>query len=355
MNRSRRWSVLIGLVVLTGLHSAKGGQAQPPEKKEGDKPDEKWLFDRSLTISPARAPVPALKYRLYPTIAERKEGNAVPMYLRFAHERSDAQKKALSEKTEEWIALPADKLPLPEMKEFLGGYSYKLRQLELGARRKTADWSYALDSGSPIEILLPDAQEMRKYGALLVVKARVEIAEGHYADALHTLETAFSFSQQISEGPFLIHSLVAIAGALRCSDAVLELIERPDSPNLYWALTALPRPLIDLRKNLEFEQQMLELQFPRLEGSGSGAFRGGVECELDPCAQGGRADRPPGPEFRGQAWHRADRPGGQVAGPAGRPQVPDRNRGDSRGQGRGDGAGPGAAPVHLELFSRIPR
>jgi hypothetical protein len=265
MNRSRRWSVLVGLVVLTGLLSADGGQAQLPEKKDGDKPEEKWLFDRSLTVSPARAPVPALKYRLYPSVTERKEGNAVPMYLRFAHERSDAQKKALSEKTEEWVALPAEKLPLAEMKEFLAGHRYNLRQLELGARRKTADWSYALDSGSPIEILLPDAQEMRKLSGLLVVKARVEIAEGHYADAVHTLETAFSFSQQVNEGTFLINSLVAIAGALRCSDAVLELIERPDSPNLYWALTVLPRPLIDLRKNLEYEQGMLEMQFPDLK------------------------------------------------------------------------------------------
>src|SRR5258708_747667 len=144
MNRSRRWSVLMGLVVLTGLLSAYSGQAQPPEKKEGDKPDEKWLFDRSFSISPAAAPVPALKYRLYPALADRKEGNAVPMYLRFAHERSDEQKKALSLKTEDWIALPAEKLPLAEMKEFLAEYRYKLRQLELGARRKTADWSYAL-------------------------------------------------------------------------------------------------------------------------------------------------------------------------------------------------------------------
>jgi hypothetical protein len=251
--------------VLTGLLCLSGGQAQPPEKKDADKPEEKWLVDRSLTLSPARAPIPALKYRLFPTIGERKEGNAVPMYLRFAHERSDERKKQLREKPEEWNALPLDKLPLTEVKEFLDGHKYNLRQLDLGARRKTADWNYALDSGSPIEILLPDAQEMRMHASLLVLKARVEIAEGHYADAIHTLETGFSFSQQINEGPFLINSLVALAGAIKCADCLLDLSERPDAPNLYWALTVLPRPLIDLRKNMEYEQQMLELQFPDLQ------------------------------------------------------------------------------------------
>ena len=33
--------------------------------------------------------MPALRYRLYPSFMERKEGNAVPIYLRFAHERND--------------------------------------------------------------------------------------------------------------------------------------------------------------------------------------------------------------------------------------------------------------------------
>ena len=35
-------------------------------------------------------------------------------------------------------------------------------------------------------------------------------------------------------------------------------------PNLYWALTVLPRPLIDLRSGIEFEMELLEMQFPDL-------------------------------------------------------------------------------------------
>lgn len=269
MNRLRRWSALVFLLFAVGLLSAVRGQDRPAaEKKKSDetKPKKEWLQDRALALTPAAAPVPAFKYRLYPSSMERKEGNAVPIYLRFAHERSQARREELREKPPAWNKLPLEKLPLDEVKKFLDGHplKYNLRQLELGARRKTADWSYTLDAGDPIGLLLPDMQEMRLQAPLLVLKARVEIAERRYADALRTLETGFSFSQQINEAPFLISSLVGIACANQFVDCLLELIERPDAPNLYWALTVIPRPITDLRKGYEFEYHLLELQFPDL-------------------------------------------------------------------------------------------
>src|SRR5260370_9442146 len=138
MNRLRRWFALGGLVLMAGLLSTLRGQA-PSEKKGEDKPAEKWLIDRALAVSAATAPVPALKYRLFPQSMERKEGNAVPIYLRFAHERGDARKKLLREKPEEWNKQPLEKLPLAEVKQFLESYKYNFRQLDLAARRKTAD------------------------------------------------------------------------------------------------------------------------------------------------------------------------------------------------------------------------
>jgi hypothetical protein len=46
---------------------------------------------------------------------------------------------------------------------------------------------------------------------------------------------------------------------------VEELIQAPDSPNLYWALTDLPRPLIDLRKPLQGEKLLLPAEFVDLK------------------------------------------------------------------------------------------
>jgi hypothetical protein len=99
---------------------------------------------------------------------------------------------------------------------------------------------------------------------MMVLKARVEIAEKDFAASIRTLETGFSFGQQVAEGPFLINGLVGIACASQIAEVLPDLIERPDAPNLYWALTVIPRPLIDIRKEFELEQRCVELQFPDL-------------------------------------------------------------------------------------------
>jgi hypothetical protein len=284
----------------------RGQAPQTQEKKDDGKQDEKWLFDRSVAVTPMAATVPALKYRLYPSSMERKEGNAVPIYSRFAHERSEARTKQLQDEPAKWNKMPLEEIPLDEVKKFLDRYKYYLRQFDLGARRRTADWSYTLDAGDPIGLLLPDMQDMRRISPLLVLKARVEIAEHRYTDAIRTLETGFSLSQQTTEAPFLVSDLVGIALASQFADCLLELIERPDAPNVYWALTLIPRPLIDMRKGYEFEHELLEHQLPDLadlsrlrstedwDAAFSRVFTG-VRTELKRLAEGSKNVKPPKP------------------------------------------------------------
>ncbi len=257
MRRSRRRSVRTVALLALALAAGSPGVAQ-------DAGAEKWLIDRTLTVAPRTEPVPALRYRFFPLSSERKDGNAVPIYLRFAHERRDETKKLLQERTKQWNELPLEKLPVTEARMYLDGWKYNLRQLELGARRKTADWNYTLDAGDLVGILLPDAHEMRMQSQLLVLKARVEMAEGKPAEAARTLETGFAFNRQVAEGPFLINQLVGMAGSNQLADSVLDFVQRPDAPNLYWALTVMPRPVIDIRFGAEFEERLAEGQLPDL-------------------------------------------------------------------------------------------
>ena len=62
----------------------------------------------------------------------------------------------------------------------------------------------------------------------------------------------------------MIHRLVAMALVSKLIGTVADFVERPGAPNLYWALTALPRPLIDLRGAEEWEYRMAEMQIPEL-------------------------------------------------------------------------------------------
>jgi hypothetical protein len=252
MNRPRLWSALILAATLI------------PGVRAADPPASPWGLDRALTVSPSPAPSPALKYLLLPLSSELKEGNAVPIYLRLVYEQSDAARKFRTETPKKWNAMPLDKVPLDEAHAFMKQMWNFYGQLELGARRTRADWNYTLDAGDPIGILLPDVQTMRSYAPPMILQARVALAERDYAAAAHHLQTGFAFSRHVAGGLFFIQGLVGIALAGQFADTVDEFIERPDSPNLCWALTALPRPLIDLRHQVEVEYRMLEMQFPEL-------------------------------------------------------------------------------------------
>ena len=105
MVRSRRWSV----VVLLGALASLGGSpaADPPA-------EEKWVFDKALTVAPQAVAPPALKYRLFPLSSELKAGNAVPIYLRMVHEQNDAARRHWSQTPLPWLDLPLRDLPLDE-------------------------------------------------------------------------------------------------------------------------------------------------------------------------------------------------------------------------------------------------
>src|SRR5579884_1461127 len=259
MKPLRRWCALMLIALAAGPSLS---WAEPPGQKSGAKT---WLLDRSLTLTPAAAPVPALKYRLLPLYSELKEGNAVPIYLRLIFERNDAWKKMLVDKPTKWNALPLNQIPISEAQHFLKELRTFLQQIELGARRKHADWNYTLDQGDVISILLPDAQTMRSYAPALVLKARVELAQGHFSAAAHTIETGLAFSRHAGSGPFLINVLVGIAIARQFENTILDFIEAPNSPNLYWSLSVLPQPLLSIRHGLDFEQKTFVMEFPVLQ------------------------------------------------------------------------------------------
>jgi hypothetical protein len=235
------------------------------DKPKPDKPASPWAIDRALSVAPQGAPVPALKYRLLPLSSTLKEGNAVPIYLRLVHEQSDATRKYWTETPKPWNLQPVDKIPLGEARKFLQKHRYLLRQLEVGARRRTVEWDYTLEEPDPISLLLPDVQWMRNYPPIIILQARLALAEGNFTAAAHHLETGFAFARHVGEGPTLINKLVGFTIAMGFASAVADFVERADAPNLYWALTALPRPLIDQRRSLEWEYRVVELQIPELD------------------------------------------------------------------------------------------
>jgi hypothetical protein len=60
-------------------------------------------------------------------------------------------------------------------------------------------------------------------------------------------------AKHLGEAPNLTQNLVGVAiGALMCRE-LEQFVQGPDSPNLYKALGALPKPLVDVTKTIELE------------------------------------------------------------------------------------------------------
>ena len=220
-----------------------------------------------LSVSPAAEPAPALKYRLMPVYSDLQPGDAAPIYLRLRHELASDRIAALVKNHADWIELPIEKFPKAEARKFIDEWQWKTRQLGFGARRQECNWNYTLpeERFNAFEILLPDAQEMRNWARLLALKARLEIAEGNFDEAVRTIETGLAFGRHVGNGPFLINALVGTAIEMSMLNQAETLIAQPGAPNLYWALAALPSPLVPLRNALEMEQRLGEFMIPELK------------------------------------------------------------------------------------------
>jgi hypothetical protein len=242
--------------------------AAPATAQSAAKPAEP-AAPKMLVLSPATAPVPALRYRLLPSSVNLVPGDAAPIYLR-AHGYEDSfldqAWRDIRVKSNQWQELPLKELPTAEVRKFVNLWSGKLKQIEFGTRRKTCEWNYTLPEQQldAINILLPDAQSMRQWARVLTLKARVEIAEGQYDEAIATIETGVALARHVALGPFLVNALVGVAMADNVLATCDDLIAGPGAPNLYWALTTLPQPLISLRYQFEVEQGLVESMIPEL-------------------------------------------------------------------------------------------
>jgi hypothetical protein len=218
-----------------------------------------------LAVHPAAVPDPALKYQLVPDLSEQNPGNAALFYYRaFSPEWwSQALKENTREKVDKAAATPLKDLPKAGL-NWLENFK-ALQEVDRGARCEHCDWAL-MDrfKSEGIAMLLPDLQGLREFGRYLAVRARLEMAEGHFDKSLYTLKTGFALAQHVNEGPTLIHALVSTALANMMLQQLEELIQQPGAPNLYWALTTLPQPFIKLRKAIQAEAMMVYYSWPLL-------------------------------------------------------------------------------------------
>jgi hypothetical protein len=219
-----------------------------------------------LTVQPAPAPRPALRYLLLPELKEMNPGNPIQGYLKcFMEQQTFFFNKESLERRDKMASLPLKELPAQELLDFGGA---ALRQADWAARLDKPDWQILLNlKAEGYSVLLPDVQQLRALAYALRVRFRAELALGRFDDALRTAKTMFAMARHLGEHPTFVGDLVGIAVANVAISPLEEMLEQPGCPNLYWALTNLPTPLVPLDVGSEGERVWIVTGFRDLDES----------------------------------------------------------------------------------------
>ena len=206
-----------------------------------------------LNVRPVPAPKPALRYQLLPELSEMSPGNPIHNYLRCCVEQQGLffDKEALKRR-EDLLVMPLQELAVRGSQDY---GRVALSQADRAARLDNPDWQIMLKlKADGIAVKIPDVQALRPLAAALKVRFRAEVALGRFDDAIDTAKTLFAMSRHLGEHPTFVGNLVGMAVAYNAIGPLEEMLEQPGCPNLYWALSNLPDPLVPLDKGAAGER-----------------------------------------------------------------------------------------------------
>jgi hypothetical protein len=202
------------------------------------------------------APKPALKYQLLPEVRELNPGNPAQNYLKcFAEQRYFFYSKEAASERARFQLMPLAELPLDKLRGYGGS---ALRQADWAARLDTPDWQIVQRLHADGQnLLLPELGPLRILAAALQIRFRGEVAGKRFDDAVRTAKTMFALARHLGEYPTVSADLVGLSAADLAVDTLEEMVQQPGCPNLYWALTDLPCPLVNVRKGVQGECTLL--------------------------------------------------------------------------------------------------
>jgi hypothetical protein len=214
-----------------------------------------------LTIHSRAIETPVLKYRLLPSEAEIKPGNAVPILLRMPWSYGGFMTQVFPT-FGQWESRP---LSAPEWATSGGVLPENFyREMKRAAFRREASWEYPIgETTSPYLIALPDANELPgflRYG--LSARIRYHLSRGELDKAREEIMVGLANGRHLAQTPFYVLQFIALAIHRTMLERVDELISQPNSPNLYWALSTLPASLLELDRAASFASDMFALTFP---------------------------------------------------------------------------------------------
>ncbi len=198
-------------------------------------------------ISPVGESSPALKYRLYPPLADTVPGNAATRYLRASLMIPRSSPEQINREND-WYDCRTGDLPLDDVKKWLAARQVVIDEIAAGTRCDSCDWGTRFQDLRGLDVIynrLPEFHEMQQLSHILKLKAQVEIAEHRVDDAVATLRMSYRLATDVAKSPSIIVNLISTSITSVANEMTGELIAMKNSPNLYWGLRTLPDPLLD--------------------------------------------------------------------------------------------------------------
>jgi hypothetical protein len=169
------------------------------------------------------------------------------------------------EQRDKWLTMPFAEWPRAEVRAHFDQYKAVYDLIERAARCQRCDWGaeQALQQEG-FSALMPEIQGLREFAELLRFRIRLELADGKFDQAAHWLRVGFTMARHAGEGPTLINVLVGVALFAIMDYELVQFVQQPGSPNMYWALTDMPHPFVDMRKGFQGERLAINGVIPGL-------------------------------------------------------------------------------------------
>lgn len=266
MNRSRVYqpAARAKVIVLT-LACAVSPCSQSIAQSEPTQPP---VPTYSLTLKPVGPPVPSFRYELLPASRNLVSNNAALLYHRSLHLLSDVRPQGkeyyqAQDKFQSAFDGAEHEFPKEEARTFLKMFANVFKELEAAAKCDRCEWGTEQRIATEgIGFLTPEAQKIRELAFLLRLRCRLHLLDNKIDLALRDIQTGFVLARNAGQGPTLIHFLIGNAIATMFISELEQALQTPDCPNLYWSLTAMPRPLVGLRHGIEGELRSMEATLP---------------------------------------------------------------------------------------------
>jgi hypothetical protein len=210
-----------------------------------------------LGVQPMAAPKPTLKYQFLPEVRELNPGNPAQWYLRcFMEQRNFFFMKESVEQRNRYQTMALAKLPAEQLRHYGGN---ALKQADWGARLDAIDWQVLERvQGEGSDLRTPELGPLRVLAAALQVRFRGQVAGRHFDEAAGTAKTMFALARHLGEYPAEAAGRLGLSAAELALATLEEMVQQPGCPNLYWALTDLPCPLVDVRRGVQGDRTRAE-------------------------------------------------------------------------------------------------